>query len=280
MSQVHLLGVRGSTPATGVAHVRYGGDTSCVAVADDAGVPRLLLDIGTGARNLSRLVAAFRGSAWLTHLHWDHTHGLPFSRALDHVDAEVALHLPAQGVAPEYLLSRALGPPHFPVTPAGLRGTWRFSAIEEGAHRVAFGDAQATVLAREVPHKGGRTFGYRVEVPGLVLAYLPDHHPGALGPGPDGFGPLHEAAVSLARDADLLLHDAQFLAGEYAHRAGFGHSAVDYAVALGRAAGVGRTILFHHDPDRTDAELDQLARAWPDAHVAAQGDVLRLARSP
>ncbi len=266
MTQIRLLGVRGSTPATGVAFARHGGDTSCVALLDDDGVPRLLLDLGTGARNLGALTggAAFLGTAWLTHLHWDHTHGIPFARTLDHDEAQLRVHLPEQGVDPRELVARTLGPPHFPITPDQLRGDWSFESIDEGWHEVPFGDATARVLAREIPHKGGRTFGYRVEAPGLRVAYMPDHHPGALGAGEDGYGPLHEAALTLADGVDVLLHDAQYLGEEYAERASFGHSAVEYAVALGVAAGVGQLVLFHHDPMRTDVELDAVAAAWAD----------------
>ena len=108
---VDVLGARGSTPATGPAFVRYGGDTSCVALStDEDHPPDLLLDAGTGLRGLGRLLphgAAFRGAILLGHLHWDHTHGLPFCPAVDHPDAEVDLYLPAQGEDPIELLARA-----------------------------------------------------------------------------------------------------------------------------------------------------------------------------
>lgn len=116
------------------------------------------------------------------------------------------------------------------------------------------------MLAREIPHKGGRTFGYRVTAPnGASLAYLPDHQPSRLGLGATGFGPLHEAARALAGGVDLLIRDAQYTAEEFPHLHGFGHAAIDYAVALARAADVGRLLAFHHAPTRTDAELDALA---------------------
>ncbi|MGI8793542.1 MAG: MBL fold metallo-hydrolase, partial [Acidimicrobiales bacterium] len=75
--QVHLCGVRGSTPAPGPDFVRYGGSTSCVGIAADGELPRLVLDAGTGMRQLSDLMdgAVFEGTILLTHLHWDHTHG-------------------------------------------------------------------------------------------------------------------------------------------------------------------------------------------------------------
>ncbi len=259
--RVHLCGVRGSTAAVGTEFAGVGGNTSCVALAhDDEEVPRLVLDAGTGLRSVPALLggAAFRGTIMLGHLHWDHTQGLPFFRSADRPDAVTNLLIPEQGVAPIDLLSRFMGPPAFPIDPNDLRGSWSFRSIDEGQHVVE----GFTVLAREIPHKGGRTFGYRVSDGHSSLAYLSDHGPaGVMGPGPDGFGPYHEAAMDLCRGVDLLIHDAQYTARELLERIDFGHSAVDYPVALARRCGAARVLLFHHDPDRTDAEVDAIERS-------------------
>ena len=293
--RVHVSGARGSTPAPGPAFVRYGGHTSCLALARDGADVSLLLDAGTGIRRVTGLLGGrpFDGAILLGHLHWDHTQGLPFFRAGDRPDARVDLHLPAQGVpgdaedapgdaqdAPgdaEAVLARALSPPHFPITPSGLRGRWRFHGLQPGRHEIA----GFRVLAREIPHKGGRTFGYRVSDGGRTIAYLSDHHPAALGPGAHGHGPYHEAACDLAAGADVLFHDAQYLAAEWAERSGFGHATVEYAVGLAEAAGVGRLVLFHHDPARSDDAIDALtadARARADVTVTAavEGAVIDL----
>jgi phosphoribosyl 1,2-cyclic phosphodiesterase len=256
--RVHLCGVRGSTPAVGHAFAGVGGHTSCVAVAhDDAEVPTLVLDAGTGLRRLTTLLDGepFRGTILLGHLHWDHTQGLPFFGGGDRPDAEVRLLIPAQDADPLELLSRGMGPPHFPITPTGLRGTWTFDDLDEGTYDLAGFE----VLAREIPHPGGRAFGYRVSDGRTSMAYLSDHGPIALGPGPDGWGPYHDAALALADGVDVLLHDAQYTAEELPARATFGHSAAEYAVQLAKRAGARRLVLFHHDPSRTDDEVKALA---------------------
>jgi phosphoribosyl 1,2-cyclic phosphodiesterase len=126
-------------------------------------------------------------------------------------------------------------------------------------------------MAREIPHKGGRTFGFRISDGTGTLAYLSDHHPATLGAGPDGFGIYHEAACTLASEADLLLHDAQFLPDDWPQRGHYGHSTVSYAVGLAEAAHVRRLLLFHHDPARTDAEITELtARAQQGAALGVQ----------
>jgi phosphoribosyl 1,2-cyclic phosphodiesterase len=286
--RIHLCGVRGSTPAPGAEFVRYGGHTSCVAIAPDdgapeGGAPRLILDAGTGLRQVTGLLdgAPFTGTIILTHLHWDHVHGLPFFSAGDRHDARVTLLLPEQeaqregSAGAEEVLARGMSPPHFPITPSGLRGEWSFCSLAPGVFKAE----GFTVEAREVPHKGGRTFGYRVSDGHSAIAYIPDHCPTALGPGPEGWGEYHPAALGLAAGVDLLIHDSFLLPDEVAAEASFGHPAADYAVSLGRRAGARHVLLTHHKPDRTDDALDALAarfRSDPHVTVAAQGQLIDL----
>ena len=274
-----MCGARGSTPAPGAEFVRYGGHTCCLALASgDRDAPDLILDAGTGLRMVSGLLheRPFEGTVLLTHLHWDHVQGLPFFAAGDREDSHVSLLVPDQGdgVAAERLLAGQMSPPFFPIEPRQLRGRWEFATVSPGEWR----SGAYTLLAREVPHKGGRTFGYRISDGSSTLAYIPDHCPTALGPGPDGLGEYHAAALELAEGADVLVHDAQLHGEAELARAGFlGHSCVEYAAALGRRAGARSVVLFHHHPERTDDQLDELRRglqASPQVRPATQGEVI------
>jgi phosphoribosyl 1,2-cyclic phosphodiesterase len=279
--RITVCGTRGSTPAPGRDYLRYGGHTSCLAVsADGATRPELLLDAGTGIREVTALLAGrpFQGTIALTHLHWDHMQGLPFFQAGDRADASVRLLLPGQGagMSAEAALERGMSPPQFPITPRQLRGDWTFTGLEPGACEAG----PFTLLAREIPHKGGRTFGYRVSDGRRVIAYLPDHSPTELGPGPYGLGAYHPAAVELAAGADLLMHDSFWLADELDPAETFGHAAADYAVGLAAHANARAVLLLHHRPDRTDTDLDKLAASFAGSQVpvavAAQGEVICL----
>lgn len=281
--RVTFCGVRGSTPAPGAEYVRYGGHTSCVAIAHSgcAGTaPTLVLDAGTGLSRVTGLLGGgpFAGTIVLTHLHWDHCLGLPFFRGADHPGSRVTLLLPDQkdGVRAEDLLARVMSPPFFPITPDELRGTWTFGTVTPGQFKAE----GFVVQAREIPHKGGRTFGYRVSDGDAVLAYVTDHCPTAFGAGPDGLGPYHPGAVALAEGADVLVHDAQLVAEEVPAEAGWGHAAAEYAVLLGVRAGARRVVLFHHKPSRTDSELDTVRRRFASSpvpvDVAAEGMTITL----
>ncbi len=148
-----LLGVRGSTPAPGADFVRYGGHTSCVGVIPEgAAVPTLVLDAGTGLRELTPLLDGepFRGSIVVSHLHWDHVQGLPFFVAGDRPDAEVDFYVPAQNARTgRDLLAAAMAPPNFPITPEGLQGRWTFTALEAGFHTIAGFRVRATEVAAQ-----------------------------------------------------------------------------------------------------------------------------------
>jgi phosphoribosyl 1,2-cyclic phosphodiesterase len=280
--RICFCGVRGSTPAPGIEFVRYGGHTSCVALSHDgADAPTLVLDAGAGLRKVTGLLAGapFTGTILLSHLHWDHTLGLPFFAAADRVDARPTVLLPEQdsGLDAASVLAGVMCPPYFPIGPTELRGEWAFATIGPGEHRIE----GFTVLALEIPHKGGRTFGYRISDGHSTLTYMPDHCPTAFGPGEDGFGAYHTAAVELARDANVLVHDAQLFPEELAAEADFGHAVADYSVELAKRAGTRAVVLFHHRHDRNDDALDGLARRLgggsdPSVSLATEGALLEL----
>lgn len=266
-----FLGVRGSTPAPGADFVRYGGHTSCVAVAKDAdSEPGLVLDAGTGLRSLSGLLApnAFTGSIVVSHLHWDHVQGIPFFAAGDRADARVDVWVPAEdGLSGRDLVARFMSPPSFPITPEGLKGRWSFTAIDVEPRQAEGYD----ILPFELSHKGGRTFGYRVSDATGSLAYVPDHAPAA---GVSG------AALEAMSGVDVLIHDAQFLDHERPRAVDYGHATITEALALAARVDARSLVLFHHGPARTDGALDQIAQEFGHdgyAVVAHEGMTLDLA---
>ena len=278
---VHFCGVRGSTPAPGLPFVRYGGHTSCVALAHDGQRPTLVLDAGTGLRNVTALWDGepFDGTILLGHLHWDHVHGLPFFSGGLLQGARVDVRLPSPDGDPVDTLARGMSPPHFPVGPRAMGPGWSFATLCEGDWSIEGFD----VTVREIPHKGGQTFGFRVSDGSGSIAYLSDHAPHVLGDGDDGLGALHPAALELARDVDVLIHDAQFLAAQFPAVTFLGHSSVEYVVALARAAGARQACLYHHAPDRTDAQIDAIVAGQRGAAVpvraAAEGTSIRTGKS-
>jgi ribonuclease BN (tRNA processing enzyme) len=222
--------------------------------------PALVLDAGTGLQDLTGLLgeAPFRGTILLSHLHWDHVQGLPFCRAVDNPAAKVELVVP--GPAPESALRRFMSPPLFPIEPSGLLGAWSFRSGTAGPRELASG---LIVTQAEIAHKGGVTVGTRVSCGGVSMAYLPDHAPQR------GSG----AAEELCADTDLLLHDGQFLPAERRLADLYGHATVEDAMEFAARCRARRLVLTHHAPNRTDDELDALAKEYG-VEFAHQGETL------
>jgi phosphoribosyl 1,2-cyclic phosphodiesterase len=252
---VSFFGVRGSTPCPCDENRRYGGNTSCV-VLESPGHDPIVLDLGTGLRSWGQTLprdGSFRGSALVTHLHWDHVQGLPFFAPILAPGAQLDVYGPCYGPCEDVsslaeAFAKFVCPPYFPVTIDELRG------------RIAFHDATdvdleidgAKVRVRPVPHCGP-TNGYRVERGGVSVAYLSDHQMPQ-----DGTHEVSDAVLELCDGADLVIHDAQFTEAEFAEKAHWGHCTVDYAVFVAEAAGAKRLALFHHDPAHSDEQLDGL----------------------
>jgi len=252
--QVTFHGVRGSTPCHGDDVRRYGGNTWCVAVAMP-GEPPLFFDLGTGARYFGRGLphdGSFHGTCLLSHLHWDHTQGLPFFTPMLCDGAELHVYAPEQddGRTVAEVFDGIIRPPLFPVTIDRFAGRIHFHDTGDSDFMVG----RARVKARMVPHIGP-TLGYRVEWNGRSVAYLSDHQQPY-----DGSFAASEGARELVEGADLLIHDAQYTPHEFAMKATWGHCTIDYAVWLAQEYGVGTLALFHHDPTRSDDALDELHR--------------------
>lgn len=251
---VRVWGARGSLAAPGPATVGYGGNTSCVEV-DLADGTTLILDAGSGIRELGqRLVQRDPGlvHVCLTHLHLDHVEGLGFFGPLWTPGWNLRFWGPPSATTTlRDRVSRYLSPPLFPV---GLNEA-PAEAVFEDVPREPWRVGSALVEAQTVEHRGP-TVGYRIEDEGQVLVYLPDHEPYLTATLDDE--PRWISGWALAAGADLLLHDSQFTDEEYAGRLGWGHSSVTHAAAFALAAGVRRLALFHHDPMRSDRELESL----------------------
>lgn len=275
-----IWGAGGSAPAASGARARYGGETVCFGLSReiDAGrAPHLLVDLGTGAREAGRAIAAAareakappRVEVLMSHLHLDHVSGAPFFEPFYCEGAQVNLHCGLFDTARSFgdTMRGALSPPWFPVEPLTL-GAAHFHVFEPDAPFTAAG---MTVTAAAMHHPGG-CMGFRIEGAGWSLVVIGDHEHGC---------PVADAAVRrLAAGATVMIYDAAYDANSYPAHEGWGHSTWQKGVELAQQAGVARTFLHHHLPDRTDDALDaieaRVQAANPSVRLARQGMRLRL----
>lgn len=252
--QIKIWGCRGSVPTPGPSTVTYGGNTSCVEVGLDND-SALILDAGTGIRALGADLVA-RGTRhihlFLTHLHMDHLEGLRFFAPLWNEAVTLEIHGPRSPIISlRDRILRAFSPPLFPLD------------FRDVPAKVVFHDlpgepwqADGVTLFSDLVLHPGPTVGIRLESARRAVAYLPDHEPALAGI--ERRAPQWLSAGDIARDVDLLLHDSQYFEDEYVARIGWGHSSVAHAVAFSEAVGAKRLVLFHHEPNHSDRDLEQL----------------------
>lgn len=249
-----IWGCRGSIATPGRETATYGGNTSCVEVLL-GGEEAVVLDAGTGIRPLG-LDLARRGTRrihlFLTHLHLDHLEGIRFFAPLWHPDSTIDIWGPKSPITSlRDRILRSFSPPLFPLDFRDVPAQVTFHDLPAEPWR-----ADGLILRSDLVLHPGPTLGFRLESGGSTIAYLPDHEPVLAGI--EGRPLDWVSGGDLARGADLLLHDAQFTEEEYGARIGWGHSSVADAVAFSRAVGAGRLVLFHHEPEHSDAALDAL----------------------
>ena len=247
---ITFYGVRGSIASPGPDTVKYGGNTSCVFIELDNG-QILILDAGTGIRQLGRqlLKTDHTINILLSHGHWDHIQGYPFFKPIYQPERRIRVFTSAVSNHGQLCaLFDQIDGASFPVNVNELPS--RSECIMEHVESVLAEDDIHIRRAR-LNHPGGGC-AYRIEENGASCAFITDNelHPPQQGP------TSYDEWVEFCRGVDVLIHDAQYLESDMPHKHGWGHSLVAQVRQLAVDAEVGCLAMFHHDPDRTDAEID------------------------
>jgi len=219
----------------------------------------IVLDCGTGAHALGQHLVAGKGvpangHLLISHTHWDHIQGIPFFAPLFAAANSWDIYGP-KGLSQSLraTLAGQMEYTYFPITLEQFSATIAYHDLVEGA--LTINDAK--VMARYLNHPA-LTLGYRIECDGASLVYCCDHEPhsAAMASGEATLTGMDQRYADFTAGADLVIHDSQFTAIEYASKIGWGHSSVEYAVRVCRDAGVKRLALTHYDPLRDDAAVD------------------------
>ena len=268
--EITFWGVRGSFPAAAPHCVRFGGNTPCVEV--DTGQTSIIIDAGTGIRALGD--ALIEGGVdeihlLFSHTHWDHIQGLPYFAPLYEKRTRIHIYGPKHPRQSLHdILRGQQSPPYFPIPFDDVPATLEFTELEDG-QQFTIGDTR--IHCRRLNHPGVAC-GYRFENDGGVFAYICDaalHARLPLGDGMDTgseqeqrewLDHLNKGARDLAHRSDLLVCDTFFLPEDY--KPDWGHSRPDDALRLGLEEKVKRVVFFHHDPQRSDAQLETILKRY------------------
>ena len=269
--QIRFWGTRGSIPVSGPEYVEFGGNTPCLEIRLRRSTELLILDSGTGIRALGQALMADptaprRLHLVLTHAHWDHIQGFPFFAPAYVPGFEIDIYCTKDA---HRFLEGQMSPPYFPVDLTVMGAKLQFHQLEARGERTIAG---ARIRWIPLPHPQGST-GIRVEEDGRSFVFATDtEHPEA---------GLNQDLVTLARDAEALVYDAQYTPAEYAAgKRGWGHSTWHDGAMLARASGVKKLVLFSHDPLHDDDECRRIEtetrRIFPEVWSARQNGVLDL----
>lgn len=249
---IKCWGSRGSIPVSGREFQKYGGDTTCIEIrtrSDDL----IIVDAGTGIRRLGNQLVRENRHIYnfiFTHSHWDHLLGFPFFKPLYDQYARIMMHrCPFPGKYVETIVTKMMRPPHFPVRYSDL--TADVTYLEGCPHPFEIGSVSITPISLSHPNGG---CGYKFKEDGKSFVFLTDNELGFVHPG----GCRYEDYAEFCTEADLLIHDAEFLPEEYEQSIEWGHSSCRDALKLAMEAGVSRLGLFHLNQDRTDDDMDQM----------------------
>jgi len=275
---IKFYGVRGSIASPGPETVRYGGNTACVYVEGDDG-SLIVFDAGTGIKALGEELLKKSSNKSLnllfSHYHWDHIQGFPFFLPVYQKNQVINLltdHLDDNNV--HSVLTQMIDP-HFPVPSDKLAA--KVNILSTQANSIQIGENR--IETKSINHRGGGSAYLLRTLSGSSMAYVTDNE---LDP-PNEQVTTYQEWVEFLHGIDFLIHDAMYLDEELDRIHGWGHSLISQTLQLAADAQVANLVLFHHDPSRTDDQLDEIKQSsqnwmkenYPrcNVHVATEGTV-------
>lgn len=271
--KIKIWGCRGSIPAPGKGTLRHGGNTTCIEIRTASG-ELIIVDAGSGLRLLGKAIrkdeSVTRLRLFLTHSHWDHIMGFPFFEPAYFPKYTLSF---CGGIhAQDYIrrhLTKQMEAPYFPVEFNQLKARFEYSC-ENPDQKPGPCMHPGSIEIEKVPlsHPNGG-YGFKFTADGSSFVFLTDNELSFK----HGAGLSTEAYAEFCRGADLLLHDAQYTDKEYGFTKGWGHSTFKDATEMALAAGAKRLGLFHHDPERTDDDLDRQTEMCRE-HIQKSGSAM------
>ncbi|GAA6205366.1 MBL fold metallo-hydrolase [Thalassotalea sp. SU-HH00458] len=247
--KITFYGVRGSTPVSGVDSLIFGGHTSCVYVTANNG-DSIILDSGTGIIALGNelLSNCHDINMLVTHNHWDHIQGFPFFRPIYQDNRNISIIVGNVDYNDKDAILTQMSGSNHPVKYQDLPSIIQLDT--ELAKQDAFSLASFEITTQPLSHPDGGT-AYCLHADNQKVAYVTDNELSPVNPPVTSW----QEWLAFIDQADVLIHDAQYLAEDMPLKQGWGHSTVDQVVELALQAKVKRLYFISHDPARKDSDL-------------------------
>ena len=253
--KLSIHGCRGSAATSSPSTHKYGGNTSCFEVI--TGDDQIIFDAGSGFKNIkfSKSRASF---LLISHFHHDHIQGLPFNPELFDPKNEIIISSDLCDIElVKQTIRKCFSPPYFPIDVVSLLSNIKFlpfKAVQEKLENVISLDSML------LNHPGGST-GYKLTEKNNSLIYICDN---------EFEEDQRKSLANFSKNADLLIWDGMFTQEELADKKGWGHSSIEQAIDFNTAANCKKILITHHAPNRSDKELDQIAKDLPELFTLAR----------
>ncbi|MBI9107785.1 MAG: MBL fold metallo-hydrolase [Spirochaetales bacterium] len=252
--KIRIWGCRGSITSPGRSTIKYGGNTTCIQVTLNDGTI-IIFDAGSGIRSLGNELikdtALSEVYLFFTHGHWDHVNGFPFFKPAysDKYTIKIRGGGRIKKLLREYV-EEQMKAPFFPVSINNLKANFEFTSGRPQQQQIN----NAKIIQIPLNHPNGG-YGYKIIEDDRIFVFFPDNEL----KGKDfGTGETFASYQKFCSNADLLIHDAQYTPKEFKQKIGWGHSSFLNTIKLGMLSNVKKLGLFHHDPERTDRQLDKI----------------------
>ncbi|MBU0944685.1 MAG: MBL fold metallo-hydrolase [Proteobacteria bacterium] len=284
MMKIKFWGVRGSIPCPGPNTMKYGGNGACMELRVDGRKEVIVIDAGSGVRELGTFLlkndlpnGPLEVALYLSHTHWDHIMGFPYFVPIYIPGTRLKVHGPVsfEDDPLEDVVGGQMKYRYFPINVGELSANIQYERLAEESDRDLGG---GLVLHTKFLNHPITALGYRFEYQGKVFCTCYDHEPyrnlfitdpdhpeydeAMAYEGEQVAEEQNRAVEAFFRGADLLVHDSQYTDAEYQTKVDWGHSTFEHAIAAANRAGVKKLALFHHDPDRSDAQIDEMVKIY------------------
>ena len=270
-NKITFWGVRGSFPTPDSNKIDFGGDTSCVSIETNDQI--LILDMGTGVRNLGQHIISYPDSPkiiniFLSHYHWDHMFGLLMFAPLFSDKYEINIYGKKDRMKLEDIINHMLDPIFWPASFDDFKAKLNFHTIEN--NKIEISDNM--MIKSQIHHHPNGAFSYKVLLDNKKISYITDCEHIS--------GNINEDLITFAKNSDLLIHDSHFTTEDLPNHKGWGHSSWDQAVSMAQKSNSKQLALYHYSPDYTDSQIHSIEsdaqKAFKQTIAAKQGLVIYL----